>query len=95
VLVQWQRAGKLGWQLAAQPGTHRMIGGHPARVLSTPADTSCAALGGQWSIDAVIESDVLNLHDHFVEMSACLGGPDTQQAQTAVERMLTSVHLDD
>lgn len=93
MLVRWQNAGMPGRRLATQLGTPETIGGHPSRVLRTPADPSCAALGGQRSINAVIENDVLNSHDHYVEMSACLSGPNTQQAQAAVERMLTSVHL--
>jgi len=93
VLVRWQNAGMPGRRLATQLGTPETIGGHPSRVLRTPADPSCAALGGKLSVDAVIASQILNAPDSTIEMTACLAGPNTQQAQAAVERMLTSVHL--
>jgi hypothetical protein len=95
VLVRWQSVGMPGQRLATQAGTHEMIDGHPARIATTKADASCAALGGDVSVNAVILSQVLNSHDQFLEMDACLTSSDTQQPRTAIERMLTSVHFDD
>jgi hypothetical protein len=94
VLVRWQRAGKPGIGITRYPGVRDTIDGHPARVATTPADPSCAALGGNLSVDAVIASQILNSPDSTIEMTACLTGSNTQQAQAAVERMLTSAHFD-
>jgi hypothetical protein len=93
VLVTWSTVGMPGARLVNQPGTASTIDGHPARVASGPADASCASLGGEVSVDAVIASQQTDSHDQLVEMAACLRGPDVGQDLAAIQQMLDSVRL--
>jgi hypothetical protein len=82
-----------GVRLVNQSGSASTIDGHPARVVSGPADASCASLGGEVSVDAVIARQQMDSHDELVQMAACLRGPDVGQDQAAIQQMLDSVRL--
>ncbi len=59
--------------LPTDPGTPLTIAGHPAKLAVAPADSLCAAIGGDESMVAVYQAEPDAL---LTELDACLRGPD-------------------
>jgi hypothetical protein len=89
VAVTWSANGVMGWGRASQPGASATIAGRPAKV-NVQQSGACADMGGDLSVTAVI---ALAAESNWVEMDACLRGPDLTAAQADVARMLDSLRL--
>lgn len=85
----------VAWRFVGMPGATPPIGGTLARVggqsaqrTQGPADPGCAALGGDESIGVVVAHPPR--WNGWLEVDACLAGPDRGPGETAFGAMLAS-----
>jgi len=75
------------WTLDSSPGVRTTVAGRAAAVATGPADTGCAAIGGDERITAVIPHD---FPSNFYAIDACLRGPDHAANEAIIRQMLAS-----
>jgi hypothetical protein len=88
VLLTWTAWGFPGRNYRTFPGQHTRIGGRPARVQVGPPDPGCAHIGGETSVTAAVARP--NAGDNWIEMDACLRGPEPGAGLAEVKAMLAS-----
>lgn len=88
VYVEWSANGFPGWQLTAQGGEPRTIGGREARV-QEDAPGACTKVGGDVTVTALIARGP----DNWYEMEACLKGPHLDESRRQVNDMLSSLEI--
>jgi hypothetical protein len=92
VLVEWDANGWPSWKIGDASGKATLIGGRSAKVLVAKASPSCAALGGQESINAAVAGGIAN---NYFTFSACIAGPKLVSTMKAVLESLHSTTFSD
>jgi len=86
-IVAWRFFGMPG-EVPPTGGTPTLVGARQARSTQGPADDGCAALGGDESIGVVVAHPP-RWHG-WLEVDACLAGPDQGPGEAALGAMLAS-----
>ena len=87
VVVAWRFVGLPG-DRPTSAGTPIVVGGLSAFRTSGPADSSCAAIGGDESIDVAIPA--IPGHYYWYAADACLAGPDRAGNEAAFAAIVAS-----
>ena len=87
VFVTWSVVGMPTGSYKSFPGIRLDVGGQPARLEIGAPESACAHIGGSRSVAADIRTAAAH---SWVEMNACLSGPDIGVGLAQVKAMLAS-----
>ena len=87
VVVAWRFVGLPG-DRPPTGGTPIVVGGLSAFRTKGPADSGCAAIGGDESIDVTVPA--IPGHYYWYAADACLAGPDRAEDEAAFAAIVTS-----
>ncbi len=94
VLITWTRWNTFASHpLSDLPGSPITVYGHPAGITSTATAERCAGFGAAREIHAVIVLDPVEPYHQWLDMTACLAGPDTARSEEQVNAMLASLRI--
>jgi hypothetical protein len=88
-LLAWTHWGLLGRTFDPMRGRALTVGGRTATLEQSDASGSCLEIGGARQI--LVTVPIPDVIDNWIEVEACLAGPDPGPAQAQVETMLSSV----
>jgi hypothetical protein len=89
VLVEWSHHGFPGWVFDPTKGQRVAVGGRPATVEDAAPTDLCGAIGGEREMTVTIDDPAAQ--SNWVEVRACLRGPDVEALRADIGRMLGSV----
>ena len=89
VLAEWSASGSPSWTIDDAKGKTHTIGGMTAKV-QVIRPGSCDAIGGQETINAVVEEAV---PDNYYSFTACIRGPNLARTTTWVMAFLRSTQF--
>lgn len=88
VLVTWTAWGFPGWSFDPNEGSALSVGQRQATLVTKAADDGCQKIGG---IREIIVKIPRQAEFNWMQLDACLAGPDPSVAQSQVEAMLKTV----
>ena len=88
LLVTWRVRSFPGWAFDPSRGRQLTLGGRLATLEEQAPNEGCAGIGGARQVIVTIPNPVPM---NWMEVDACLAGPDPSLAQGAVETMLATV----
>jgi hypothetical protein len=88
VLATWTAWGWPEWTFDPNKGSSFSVGQRQATLMTQTPDESCVGIGGVREIVVVVPRSA---PDNWMQLDACLAGPDPSSAQGQVEAMLTTV----
>jgi hypothetical protein len=89
VLITWTHWGLLGRTFDPTRGRSLTVGGRTATLEQSDASGSCLGIGGARQI--LVTVPIPDVIDNWIEVEACVAGPDPSAAQAQIEAMLASV----
>ena len=92
VLVTWTAWGFPGWTFDPNEGSQLYVGQRQATFVTKTAEDGCQKIGGVREIAVKIPRSV---EINWMQLDACLAGPDPSAAQSQVETMLKTVRWTD
>jgi hypothetical protein len=93
ILVTWSAwVGFPGWTFDPSEGSQLSVGQRQATIVTAAAEGGCQKIGGVREIVVKIPRPA---HSNWMELDACLAGPDPSGAQGQLEAMLETVHWTD
>jgi hypothetical protein len=92
LLVTWRASGFPNWSFDPNAGQALSVDGRRATLAEFDAAADCRAIGGVRELQAIVPRPT---ESNWMEMDACLAGPDPSMATTEIEAMLSTVHWKD
>jgi len=92
VLISWWHWGLVGTKFDIGPNAPT-IGGRPAVVLDADPGASCSGIGTDRA--KTVKVPIPNASSNWIEMDACVSGPNTDQTMAEIDAMLASVEWKD
>lgn len=88
VLVTWTAWGWPGWTFDPGKGSALSVGQRQATLMAQTPSDSCKVIGG---VREIVVTTPRSVPDNWMQLDACLAGPDPSVAQDQVEAMLETV----
>jgi len=88
VLISWWHWGLVGTKFNIAPNAPT-VGGRPSVVLNPDPTASCSGIGTERAM--TVKVPIPNASSNWIEMTACIRGPNLDQTNASIDAMLASV----
>lgn len=92
LLISWRARAWIGWTFDPTKGRALAVGGRQATLEVSALSDACRGIGGVREVVVTIPRPAAG---NWMEMDACLAGPDPALAEAQVEAMLSTVRWKD